>query len=150
MNLEKYDLKADEYFMSFEFLSEGVNGRIIKVIQYARIEHTDIYNLAFGDKDPVTGEINDTIASNNGDSEKVLSTVVASLYDFTSAHNHVWIYAIGSTGARTRFYQIGINKFFEEANKYFTILGLFNNEWRPFEKGKNYSAFLAKRNDLIF
>jgi hypothetical protein len=33
-----------------------------------------LYNLAFGDKDVDTGEINDLAISNNGDSEKVLRT----------------------------------------------------------------------------
>ena len=42
----------------------------------------DVYNIAFGDKDNTTGNIDDTIISNNGDSEKVLATVAATVYAF--------------------------------------------------------------------
>lgn len=41
---------------------------------------TNLYNLAFGDKNPLTGEIDDKIVTDNGDSEKVLATVVAAVY----------------------------------------------------------------------
>src|SRR4051794_4006892 len=124
MKLEKYYLEADESFTTFEFVSEGNRGRISKIIQYKRIGYSDLYNLAFGDKDLLTGELNDTVVSNNGDSEKVLVTIVASLYDFTNEHPDVWIYVIGSTGSRTRLYQAGINKFFEEAMNDFDVFGL--------------------------
>lgn len=145
MKLEKYDLKADESFTTFEFVSEGSRGRILKLIQYTRIGYSNLYNLAFGDKNLVTGELNDTVVSNNGDSEKVLATIVASVYDFTNEYADVWIYVIGSTGSRTRLYQAGINKFFEEAMNDFEVLGLINDEWQVFRKGINYSAFLARR-----
>jgi len=145
MKLEKYDLKADESFTTFEFFSEGSRGRILKLIQYTRIGYSNLYNLAFGDKNLVTGELNDTVVSNNGDSEKVLATIVASVYDFTNEYADVWIYVIGSTGSRTRLYQAGINKFFEEAMNDFEVLGLINDEWQVFRKGINYSAFLARR-----
>jgi hypothetical protein len=63
-----------------------------------------LYNLAFGDKDHSTGEIDDKVISNNGDSEKVLATVVATVYAFTDKYPETWIYATGSTKARTRLY----------------------------------------------
>jgi hypothetical protein len=44
----------------------------------------DLYNLAFGDKNLDTGDLNDLAISNNGDSEKVLATVVAAVYAFTN------------------------------------------------------------------
>ena len=77
MNLPRYQLKSGDKLTTFEFISEGPKGRIPKLIQISPTNVKDMYNLAFGDKDRRTGRINDTIISNNGDSEKVLATVVA-------------------------------------------------------------------------
>src|SRR4051794_25290611 len=105
MNLDRYELKARHNLTTFEFVSEGRKGRIIKVIQFQPIGLPNLYNLAFGDKNSGNGDLNDMIVTNNGDSEKVLATVVAAAYAFTDKHPDVWVYATGSTGARTRLYQ---------------------------------------------
>jgi hypothetical protein len=59
MKLERYDLEADESFTTFEFVSIGIRGRILKVFQYTKIGDSNLYNLAFRDVDLFTGEIND-------------------------------------------------------------------------------------------
>lgn len=82
MKLPKYQLKSGQELMSYEFVSEGPNGLIIKRIQFTLINQEQVYNLAFGDKDAESGEINDLVISNNGDSEKVLATVIAAVYAF--------------------------------------------------------------------
>lgn len=65
-----------EQLAVFEFVSIGPNGRINKLVQYTPTNYKDLYNLGFGDKNIDTGEIDDNAISNNGDSEKVLATVV--------------------------------------------------------------------------
>ena len=82
MKLPKYQLKSGQELSSYEFTSEGPKGLITKRIQFTLINRKGIYNLAFGDKDPISGEINDLVISNNGDSEKVLATVIGALYAF--------------------------------------------------------------------
>lgn len=67
-----------------------------------------VYNLAFGDKDPVTGEIGDRVVSNNGDIEKALATVAGAVFAFLDQHSEAWIFAAGSTSSRTRLYRMGI------------------------------------------
>ena len=67
----------------FEFVSEGLNGRIIKLVTVTETNLKDFHNLAFGDKDEKTGLINDKAATNNNDTEKVLSTVVSAVFAFT-------------------------------------------------------------------
>ncbi|MDY0078766.1 MAG: hypothetical protein RBR87_15970 [Bacteroidales bacterium] len=104
-----------------------------------------VYNLAFGDKDHSTGDINDTVISNNGDSEKVLASVVATVYAFTDRYPDAWIYATGSTKSRTRLYQIGIAKFFSEVEEDFEVLGERNNDWEVFRKSVSYEGFLVRR-----
>ena len=79
MDLESYELKAEESLMVFEFISNGPKGNISKLIKFSETNLKNLYNLAFGDKNPSTADINDLSISNNGDSEKVLFTVVQSV-----------------------------------------------------------------------
>ena len=92
-----------------------------------------------------TGEIDDIVISNNNDSEKVLATVVSTIYAFTDKYPNAWIYATGSTEARTRLYRMGITKYFSEVNENFEILGERNDDWEPFKNNIKYSGFLVKR-----
>ncbi len=97
MKLERYELKAEKSLMVFEFVSEGPKGEISKLVQFGETNLKDVYNLAFKDKDMITVDINDAVASNNNDSDKVLATVVATVYAFTAKYPDAWIYATGST-----------------------------------------------------
>ena len=111
MKSPKYLLKAESKFTRFEFISEGNKGAIQKLIEFQATSESEFYNLAFGDKDPLTGDINDLAVTNNGDTEKVLVTVVAALYVFFENYLTAFVYATGSTKTRTRLYRMGINKF---------------------------------------
>lgn len=143
MNLEKYELKSGEKFEVFEFISVGKNGQISKMVQYTSTNYKDLYNLGFGDKNEI-GEIDDTAVSNNGDSEKVLATVVATLYAFTDKHPKAMIYATGSTKSRTRLYRMGISKYIELIREDFQIFGELENGWESFTKRIDYKGFLVQ------
>jgi hypothetical protein len=145
MQLEKYELKSGEKLQVFEFISIGINGKIIKLVQYTPTNYKDLYNLGFGDKNSETGEVDDNVVSNNGDSEKVLATVVATLYAFTEKHKEALVYVTGSTKSRTRLYRIGITKYLDEVKKDFEIYGEIENTWEYFRKDIEYEAFLVKR-----
>jgi len=80
MKLPKYQLSSSDKLLTFEFISEGNKGMIHKIVKYQATHHKNIYNLAFGDKDYSTGDIDDTSISNNGDSEKVSATEKNSSY----------------------------------------------------------------------
>ncbi|MDQ3846808.1 MAG: hypothetical protein M3342_22765, partial [Bacteroidota bacterium] len=56
-----------------------------------------------------------------------------------------WVYATGSTEARTRLYRIGINKYFNVVQEDFLIMGEHHSEWEWYEKGKDYQAFAVQR-----
>lgn len=111
MNLEKYPLEAQATLTIFEFVSEGSKGPIPKLIQFQQINRSNMYNLAFGNKNDDTGEIDDLAVSNNGDTDKVLATVVSAVYAFFEKYPQASVYATGSTKARTRLYQMGISRF---------------------------------------
>ncbi len=148
MKLERYQLKSEASLTIFEFISEGPRGKIPKLIQFQETNREGLYNLAFGDKDLLTGGIDDLSISNNSDSEKVLATVVASLYAFFDKHPDGWVYATGSTKARTRLYRMGITKFYSEIMHDFELYGQISFEWFEFEIGKEYDAFLVQRKFL--
>jgi hypothetical protein len=145
MKVEKYQLRSESNFTTFEFISEGPKGLIRKKIQFQRTSTPNLYNLAFGDTNQETGEIDDLVVSNNADSEKVWATVVAAAYAFFDKHPETYVYATGSSDARTRLYRIGITKFYEQMIKDFYLYGQVGDEFYEFEAGKEYKGFLALR-----
>jgi hypothetical protein len=126
-------------------MSDGPQGAIKKLIQFTETSYSDVYNLAFGDEDISTGNLNDLAISNNGDSEKVLATVVAAVIVFTQNYPDAWVYARGSTNSRTRLYRIGISKYISEISDKFDIYGQIQNEWEEFRLNVEYDAFLTQR-----
>lgn len=145
MILDRYEIKAGKSLTTFEFLSEGRKGQIVKIIQFQQMNIDNLYNLAFGDKSLETGQVDDKIVTDNGDSEKVLATVVSAIYAFADTYPESWIYATGSTASRTRLYRMGINKYYEIVVEDFEIMGEFKNEWETYEFGKDYQAFAVHR-----
>ena len=146
MKLPKYEIEAEDSLEVFEFVSEGNKGPIPKLIKFSETALKGFYNLAFVDKNLWTGEIDDKVVSNNGDSDKVLATIVSAVYAFTDKQNEAWVYATGSTPGRTRLYRIGITRYLEEVRQDFDVYGLLNGEWEYFEKDIDYTAFVVKRN----
>lgn len=148
MNLAQYEYKTNDNFLEYEFYSDGPNGTIKKLIQFTQINLPlfSYYNLGFGDWNEVEKRIDDFAVSNNQDAERVLATVASAIMDFTIQYPDAIVYAEGSTPARTRRYQMGINKYWEEINVDFEVLGLTENEgFQPFIRCKNYKAFVVKR-----
>jgi len=148
MKLPKYPLASSDMMMTFEFISEGPKGLIHKLVRYQPTNLKDVYNIAFGDKDAKTGDIDDTVISNNSDSEKVLATVAATIYAFTDKYPDIWIYATGSTKARTRLYRMGISKFLSEVSEDFEVLGELNDAWDKFRENIDYEGFLVRRKQI--
>jgi hypothetical protein len=144
MNLERYPYYANPSFFDFEFESEGPKGRIKKIARFSSIG-TNLYNLGFGDLDEVSGDISDDVVTNNGDGEKVLATVAGIIYDFTARFLKAAIFIQGTTASRTRWYQMGIGRNWEEIGRIFDIYGRRNNQWERFKKGSNYEAFIGHR-----
>lgn len=147
MKLPQYDITQDETPYTYQFISEGKRGKIYKIVIFQETEAKGFFNLGFGDKDNETGELlDDTIVSDNGDSEKVLATVVAIVYLFTDENPDAYIYAEGSTPSRNRLYRKGITKFLKQALKDFYIYGLVSEEvMEPFDPNGNYIGFLVHR-----
>lgn len=145
MKLPMYPLASSDKFTTFEFTSERTKGLIHKLVRFQQTNVKSVYNLAFGDKDQTSGDLDDEVVSDNGDSEKVLATVVATVYAFTDQYPNAWVYATGSTKARTRLYRMGITKFLIEVKEDYEILGERTGDWEVFKKNIEYNGFFVRR-----
>ncbi len=149
MNKEKYSFKTNKSHANFEFESYGPNGKIKKVVEYHEIgklpDGTPILNLGFGDWDNTLRTVGDLTISNNADRDKVLATVASTVLDVINHYGTVAIYAKGSTPARTRLYQMGLNANIKEIESVFDILGLTSTGWENLQQGVNYTEFLVTR-----
>jgi hypothetical protein len=145
MNLDRYELELSKIPTTFSFISDGNLGKIEKSIKYDEMQG-GIYNLGFGDKHPITGEIDNTIVTNNGDMTKILATVAASIYFFTEKNPNVWIYITGSSESRIRLYRMAINKHHKEIFRDFLVyVSLENGDWHPFEPNIKTTSLLMQR-----
>jgi hypothetical protein len=144
MNHPKYPVVASSDYLNYFFFSDGPKGRIAKGVLYSQIEG-NLYNLSFGDwKGEVQG-LDDSSRSDNKDKDLVLATVADTVIDFTKQFPDAQIFIEGSTGARTRLYQMGIVRNLLEIKNHFEVQGSINDDWEEFQPGRNYDAFLIKR-----
>lgn len=140
-----YDVETSPNLLKFEFTSIGLKGNIVKVVRYTETDIKGVYNLGFGDKNPITGRVSDIVVTNNNDSQKVLATVASTLYAFTANYPEATIIATGSTEARTRLYRMGITRNLIDIEKDFVVWGFADTVWEPFRRNTNYEAFLVRR-----
>jgi hypothetical protein len=145
MKNARYDYKAEDLMLFYEFTSVGAKGNIKKIVEYSATSVPNVFNLAFGDYDEVTNGINDGTITNNGDSQKVLATVASTVYAFTGRYPDAWVHATGSTIVRTRLYRMGITNNLIEIEEDFYVFGLRNDDWEKFIEGEDYEAFLITR-----
>jgi hypothetical protein len=145
MKTEKYPLKSESRFTRFEFISEGSKGVIRKLVEFQETTISGVYNLAFGDFNPQTQQIDDLAVSDNGDTEKVLATVIDAVYAFFNKYPDAYVYATGSTKTRTRLYRMGITRFYDEMKKDFYLYGQIGDDFVEFETDTTYDGFLAQR-----
>ena len=59
MQKEKYELSSDPDVTIFTFVSNGPKGEIPKLIMYQKTTVKNVYNLAFGDWNEITNDIDD-------------------------------------------------------------------------------------------
>ncbi|HEY4288065.1 MAG TPA: hypothetical protein VGN00_13260 [Puia sp.] len=142
--LGKYNYTADKTFRAYSFESNGPNGSIQKIAKFNEIA-PNVYNFGFGDHDPKTGDISDTSVSNNQDTDTIMGTVGSIIYDFTTIFMDALIFIQGTNAARTRLYQININKHWARIEPVFEVFGLKSERWGQFKKAVNYDAFLGRR-----
>jgi len=148
INTSSYDFYVNVSLFDYEFNSVGAKGIIKKIARFDKIG-IDIFSFGFGDLDEISGQISDSIISNNGDRDMILATIGQIIYHFTNHNSKAGIFFQGSSPARTRLYQQGLNKFCIQITQFFDVFGYREAKWLPFETGKNYEAFFGRRNDSL-
>jgi len=142
MQFERYEIRSSSSAHQFNFYSTGPKGRIKKQVIFKAFEdNPKVFNIGFGDVDK-NGEINDLTITDNKDSQKILATVAFAISKFLEKRPGFYVYATGSTKARSRLYRMGITNNLENILKNFTVFAFANNVWESFEKGKDYDEFL--------
>jgi hypothetical protein len=147
MQIDRYEFLIAESLIDFQFESDGPKGKIKKIVSFSPLNSEGItyFNLAFGDLIPETGRLDDVAISDNKDTLKILSTIASIALEFTQLFPDIFVYAKGSTPARTRLYQMGLNNNWDEIEPLMDVYGFVDGEWERFRKNINYEAFLAKR-----
>lgn len=146
MDLERYEIESSVDSKYFEFVSSGINGNIVKVVKYVPFPNQEgLFNLGFGDKSIETGELDDLVVSNNGDTEKVLATVAMTVFEFFEEHPSATVYLKGSTSSKTRLYQISISKFIEQISIEFDVYRELEGEFERFNRNTSYKGFLIQK-----
>ncbi|MBO1883150.1 hypothetical protein J4N46_01585 [Capnocytophaga sp. Marseille-Q4570] len=146
MGIPRYEITPDENTCLFTFISEGKKGSIEKVVLYEEMETEGFFNLGFGDRDPITGYLDDEAVSDNGDTQRVLTTVATTLFYFTKEHPDAFVYAKGGTPARNRLYRRKITKYLKIAQQDFNVYGILpSGEIVSFVPNTEYIGFLIQR-----
>lgn len=122
MKYQRYEYQTEDELHYFEFISIGPKGAIKKIVEYTKVSVDNIYNLGFGDYDENKNKIDDKIVTNNGDSKKVLATVVSTLYAFTGKYPEYWVFATGSNEVKTRLYRMGLQIILPNYKKIFLFM----------------------------
>ncbi len=140
MSKNRYAVKAKSDHLTYEFVSIGPKGHITKLVVYQHL-FDNLYNLAFGDQTDKSEGLDDLIVSENGDTEKILSTVASTLFDFFDHHDGTIVFAQGSTHSRNRLYRRYLTHFLDLISENFILLGELGGEIERFQKGKDYTSF---------
>jgi hypothetical protein len=143
---EYYPLRYQNDLSSFDFISVGRYGEILKRVEFKPTETNNVFALSFGDVTE-SNEIDDLSISDNGDRNMVLSTIVTIVDQYTKRYPDRTIYFIASTDARTRLYRMVISLYWEELSaKYHIYVDTDSKDgWVPFRKGMKITAFSARR-----
>jgi len=151
MNEERYhELRYNADYSIFVFASIGRHGDLLKIVSFDEIDKlNNTYNLALGTLLP-GGNVDYDSVTNNGDRNKILSTVARIISMFIEQHPGRSVYITGSDERRTMLYQRAINYGYDELIGIFNIYGrlsLEQEEYEPLDKSKKYSGFLIERKD---
>lgn len=142
MIIETYHYIASKNHIQYFFESDGVQGKILKVVLFTHIKE-DNWNLGFGDWHK--GEIDDAIISNNQDLVKVIGTVAQIATDYLEIYPHRCLVIKPIDEKRKRLYNHVFRRHFKEIDTIFKIIGYINGIAENYSFEKNYDSFELKR-----
>jgi hypothetical protein len=125
----------------YYFQSEGKQGKVIKVVQFA-LDNDSFWNLGFGDLQE--GIVNDTVLTNNHDVAKVLGTIAKIIYMFFEQYPDEIVVIKPVDARRKQLYNTVFQRHFKDINDNFEILGIFGYKIEAYSTDKNYDSFILK------
>ncbi|MFD1258391.1 DUF6934 family protein [Mucilaginibacter terrae] len=151
MNRPTYkNLQASEDLQTFVFISDGRRGQIKKAVEYTPIDiDNNIYNLGFGTLNE-DYSIAGNDRTNNGDINKVLSTVAKTIDVYTHFYPSRKIYFTGYMPQLTKIYNRAISANYHLIDQNYYIYGDNDDRedhysFEDFVLGKTYYGFLLQR-----
>ena len=140
MDKPSYHFKASPNALVYEFESVSEQKIIQKVVVYEPLQD-ELYHFGFGDLTE-SGDIDYKIVSKNNDMDKVLMTVVKTMFLFFEHYPDKKIVFGGSTESRSRLYRQILTRFLENIELYFDVQGFTTDGVQePFQKNRDYYAF---------
>jgi hypothetical protein len=144
MEKPSYQFKVSPDALVYEFDSISSKKIIRKVVIYEPLKD-ELYHFGFGDL-TTKGDVDYKVNSKNQDMDKVLMTVVKTMFLFFENYPDKQLVFGGSTEIRSRFYRQVISKFIENIELYFEVQGFTTDgEQEPFQKNRDYYAFLISQ-----
>lgn len=146
---ERYPFLISEkvLHLEFKFESVGPKGTIKKVARYnlQNDGNQTFFELMLGDRTNKTKDFDIEVVSDNKDRDKILTTVAATIVEFTKNFPDLAIIATGNTSAKTRLYQMLISTNLDTIKTTFNVYGSCKGTWEPFKKNVKYDAFAVQR-----
>lgn len=130
MNTEIYEYAIVNNNLSYVFYSVGGKGLISKVVLFEKVARNH-FNLAFGDYNALKEEVSDTSITNNGDTVKVLGTVIQIILAFFKFYPYAILDITGSTPIRMKLYQRIIKNNKAEIETEFNLLAFMEKDDEP-------------------
>jgi hypothetical protein len=122
----------------YGFFSEGVKGRIPKVIVFT-FEENEKWNLAFGDWK--NNDFDDNVMTNNHDVVKVISTVAKATYEFFDNYPDAILVIKPVDEKRKKLYNIVFQRHFEIIRNDFKIIGFIGKRKRIYSPKDMFDSF---------
>jgi hypothetical protein len=143
-----YDFQILNNASRYDFVSVGKTV-INKTIIYQKTSIENLYTLSMGDL-LEDRKLDFETRSNNGDRDTILATIVQTLQQFLQKYPEASVGFTGSSPARTRTYQILINREWNEISKKFVVKGYDSNGFEDFLLNKNYEGFVISLKNNTF
>jgi hypothetical protein len=141
MITESYPLLASKNNCRFFFESEGIQGKIVKIVLFTPMKDNR-WNLGFGDWHK--GEVDDLVVSNNQDIVKIMQTVVKAIYLFFEVYPQRIVVFKPVDEKRKKLYNFILKKHINKIEPYFQITGFINENAEFYNSEKFYDYFEIK------
>ena len=138
MITETYKYLSTNTKTQFVFQSEGIQGNIIKIVQFSFLNNGKC-NLGFGDFK--AGTIDDKVLSNNQDAIRVIRTVAKITIEFFEKYPKSRVIIDPVDEKRKKLYNIVFKRHFKEIEANFQIIGYIEDRAEAYMPKNFYDSF---------